>query len=275
MSSKKQEVATTEEAGVPASFDYGDQAGAGFEGTTSADLSIPFISILQSNSPQVEDKDPAGAESGMLFNTVTRELFSGEDGLIFMPCHKDSAFVEWVPRDGGGGFVGMHDPAGDIVKAAIKANDDNRMGKLKTGDNDLVETHYVYGLIMDPTGTSTLGFAVISFVSTKIKPQRDWFTAMYTLKGKPPLFANRARITTVKQKNDHGTFYNFRIDPIGDTWLSSLLNPGDAAQAALLVEGSEFREMVVSGMAKADFNTQNAATGARSDNDTIDGDSPF
>lgn len=244
---------------LAAGYDYGEEAGAGFEGTKGSDLSIPFLGILQSNSPQVEDKDPEGAESGMLFNTVTRELASGTDGVIFLPCYKEMAYVEWVPRNKGGGFVGLHDPNGDTVKKVIAENDGNRVGKLAVGDNELVETHYVYGLVLNEDGTQTNGFAVLSFTSTKIKPFRDWVTAMYTLKGKPPIFANRARIKTIKQKNEHGTYYNFRIDPFEKTWSASLINPADLGY--LLEEARDFREMVMSGMAKAAFETQNDTGG--------------
>lgn len=265
------EVAKVETGGAVAVLDYGEDAGVGFEGTKGSDLSIPFLAILQANSPQVEDKDPAGAESGMLFNTVTRELISGDEGTVFLPCHKEMAYVEWKPDRGG--FVGLHDPNGEIVSKAIQENDGNKIGKLQTGENDLVETHYVYGLMLDPTGAETLGFAVLSFTSTKIKPFRDWITAMYTLKGKPPMFANRARLRTVKQKNEHGTFYNFRVDPFAETWVASLINP--QAQTELLTEARDFREMVVSGMAKAAFDTERAAGDAATPSEDGEGAAPF
>lgn len=272
--SDSKELATQTPAGVPVSYDYGDDSGAGFEGTKAGDLSVPFLAILQSNSPQVVDKDPAGCESGNLFNTVTKEVWQGEgataEGVIFLPVHKEEVYVEWVPRNDGGGMVGMHDPNGDVVKKAIEDNDGNAFGKLRTPDvrddaksgavNDLVQTYYVYGLFLDADGVSTTGFGVVSFTSTKIKPYRDWVTAMYTLKGKPPMFANRAVLRTVKQRNDSGTFFNFRIDPYAKTWTKSLISPVDNAD--LLNEARDFREMVVSGMAKADFASQHAASGS-------------
>ncbi len=258
-------------------YDYGDDAGVGFEGTKSSDLSIPFLGVLQSNSPQVEDNNPDGAASGMLYNTVTRELLDGEKGIVFLPCHKDTAFVEWVPRDLGGGFVGMHDPDGDVVKASKEAHEadpDAKFGKYKVGKNDLIETYYVYGLILDDTGEETQGFAVISFTSTKIKAYRDWTTAMYTLKGKPPIFANRARIRTVKQKNDFGTFFNFCIDPLRETWVKSLISP--ITNKELLVEASGFREMVTSGMARAAFETERSTgDGSGATEETGDNKVPF
>ena len=232
-------------------FDYGDKAGVGFEGTTADDLSIPFISILQSNSLQVEEKNPEGSEAGLIYNTVTRELM---ERMTFLPVHKEVAYVEWIPRDNGGGFVGRHDPGSDVVKKALAAVGGDRFTKLKTGDNDLIETYYVYGLILDEAGEESTGFGVVAFTSTKIKPYRDWTTSMYMLKGKPPLFANRAVITTVAQKNDHGRFHNYQIDPLSETWAASLIDPA----SELFKEAVGFQEMVVSGMAQADFSTQNA-----------------
>lgn len=271
----KQEVAVTDAAGVPAAagFDFGKDAGAGFEGTTGKDLSVPFLGILQANSPQVEDKDPAGAESGQLYNTVTRELADSDKGVNFLPCHKEQAYVEWVPRNKGGGFVELHDPNGDVVKKAIAENNGERIGKLYVGENELMETHYVYGLMLEDDGITTKGFAVISFTSTKIKPFRDWITAMYTLKGKPPMFANRAVIRTIKQKNEHGSFFNFRIDPFADTWSGSLIDP--TKHADLLTEAREFREMVTSGMARAAFETQEATSGGNTGDSSGDEAAPF
>ncbi len=289
--SESKELVKTTPAGVPAtSYDYGDDSGAGFEGTKSSDLSVPFLAILQSNSPQVVDKDPIGCESGMLYNTVTKEYWRGEgpeaEGVPFIPVHKEQVYVEWVPRLQGGGMVGMHDPNGDVVKKAIEDNDGKAFGKLQCPDsrpdakpgamNDLVETFYVYGLFLDVDGVTTTGFGVASFTSTKIKPYRDWITAMFTLKGKPPMFANRAILRTVKQENDSGKFFNFRIDPFGKTWTKSLINPAENAE--LLHEARDFRDMVVSGMAKADFASQQAASGKDGDPaaDGGDGDeAPF
>lgn len=260
MAGQTKAVATTPKGGAIAAYDYGADAGAGFEGTSGADLSIPFISILQSNSPQVEE-DSDRYKPGMLVNTVTGDIIDADaakngPGQAFLPVHKETAYVEWVPRDSGGGFVGLHDPNGEVVKAAIAANGGSRIGKLTLDNgNELIETHYIYGLLLDEAGETTTGFAVVSFTSTKIKPYRDFTTAMYTLKGRPPMFANRAVLRTVKQKNEKGSFYNFKIEPLKASWMESLINP--QTEAALLEEAKSFRDMVTSGMARAAFETQN------------------
>lgn len=267
--STKKEVAKKENTEVAEASNYGELAGQGFETMSSSDLSIPFLSILQSNSPVVENDEVEGAKSGMLYNTVNREVLDGEKGLVFQPCHKDHAYVEWVPRDAGGGFVAVHTPNSDVVAATIAHNNNQRYGKLKMENgNELIETHYVYGLVLNEDGSETEDFAVLSFTSTKITPVKNWFTAMYKLKGQPPLFANRARIRTVKQKNDKGSFYNFRIDPLKPTWKESLI----PADNELIQEGIQFKEMVTSGMAKAAHETENAAGGT---DEAGDGSTPF
>ena len=78
------------------------------EGTTfdSSEMQIPFIRIIQALSPQVQKKDPAfiaGADQGDAFNTVTNEHWNGDDGLIVVPCYQETKFLEFVPRDSGGG----------------------------------------------------------------------------------------------------------------------------------------------------------------------------
>jgi hypothetical protein len=276
MSVKKKEqsneVVVQKTGGVVATYDYGKMAGEGFEEVKGTDLAIPFVNVIQPLSKAVED---SGATAGQLFNTVTGELIDGEEGINFIPCHKELAFVEWIPRDKGGGFVGLHAEDSEIVKAAIEANGGKRIGKLKVGENDLIETHYVYGLILNKDGTQQDGFAVIAFTSTKIKVFRNWLTAMYTIKGRPPMFANRATIKTIKQKNKIHTFYNLKIDPLKETWGASLINP--ATEANLLQAAQDFKGMVTSGLARAAFDTQDAtdATSSGEVDETSKKDAPF
>lgn len=271
MSSK--EVAKVEETALPVAVSaYGELAGVGFEGTLGSDLSIPFLNLLQSNSPEVEDQLIEGAKPGQFLNSVTGELM---DSVVFIPVHKEEMWVEWVPRTKGGGFVGSHSPTSELVQELIRANGGSRIppkgqdGKrigFKHNGNEIIESYYVYGLILNDEGTEVESFAVVSFSSTKIKPYRDFLTSMYLIKGKPPMFANRARFKTVKQKNESGTFYNFTISPLKETWAKSLIDP--VAEKALLQEAQNFRAMVLSGAARADLNSQaNAATEERQQGD--------
>jgi hypothetical protein len=189
---------------------------------------------------------------------VTQELINGDQGFVFQPVHFEDVFVEWRPREFGGGFVAVRDTNSEIVKAAEVACGTGRDSKLFTSNgNELIQTNYAYGLILDKEGKETCGFTVISFTSTKLKVFRKWKTALFMIKGRPGLFKHRAVITTVKEKNDKGSFYNFHIAPLlENNWLKSMLKVEDEAQNSLVKEGYEFRQMVVSGMARAMFESQ-------------------
>ena len=280
----KQEVAKPAETGVAVIHDYGEMKHEGFEDTKVTDLSIPFISVMQSNSAQVEDDDHP-AKSGDLVNSVSGEVVP--QPLIAQPVHKDHLWAAWVPRSKGGGRGDSYTDDDPMVQAIIKNNGGSRIppedsdGKrppFKTPDGlfDLVETHYVYVLILDPAGKEPLGYAVLPFSSTKIKVQKDWWTNMYTLRGAPPLQANRATISTTKQTKKGKTFYNFLIRPFGDTWMQGLIPP-DEAGIALIKHGQEFRDMIQSGLATAAVETEDSAgetSGAKPSGDDAN-DMPF
>ena len=83
-------------------------AGTGLEEASADDYAIPFLRVLQSMSPQLKKSDGKyiqGAEEGNLFNTVTETLYDGTEGVTIIPCAYKKKFIEWVPRESGGGFV--------------------------------------------------------------------------------------------------------------------------------------------------------------------------
>lgn len=263
--------AKKEERTPPAVYDYGIDSGAGFEDVTNKDLSIPFIAVLQNNSPAVENKEPEGAEAGMLMNTVTHDLYYGDEGVGFVACHTEHAYVEWIPRNKGGGLVALHDPSSEAVKKAIASNGGQEFGPLKIGENELIDTRYTYGLLLDRSDwTNMLGYACVSFSSTKIRPYRHWTTSMYTITPRCPIFAFRNLLTTVKQKNKKGSFFNIHIKPYVGDWRGCLIDPSDPRGAELLRSAKDFREMAMTGRAKANFESERKTAGEESG-----GDAPF
>lgn len=259
--------------------DYGDDAAAGFENQTTEDRAIPFLVILQSNSPQVEAEE-SELKPGMLFNSVTEAAINGREGIRFVPAITEHVFVEWVPRGRGGGFVAVHEKTSDIVKTAKAKStvfgkysteyDEHGRARVDGNDvptgNDIVETFYVYGVILDENDEPD-EIALIAFTSTKIKPYKNWSTklGMFTIPGpdgvkqRPPLFAHKCHLSTVQEKNAKGTFYNFVIKPAdGDDLPSSLLRPDNPAFA----QAKALRDMVNSGMARVDHAAQTTAAGS-------------
>ena len=254
-------------------YDYGEDANAGFENQTGEDFAIPFLSVLQALSPQVADPSDGGVEGarpGMLFNTVTETVFDGKDGVEIIPALTEHVFMEWVPRKQGGGFVARHEINSDIVARAKEGAPG--FGKYSTSydadgqpnGNDLVETFYVYGVLVG----ETLEPIVIAFTSTKISVYKRFNTKlnMFTTKQgdrkiKPPIFAHRIRVTTVKQKNNEGEFFNFAMAPAEVDIAHSLLETSDPR--FLAAKGC--REMVASGAARASYETQKGGEGQPGD----------
>lgn len=254
--------ANAPKGGALVSHDYGEYAGQGFDNVTSDDNSIPFLAILQSNSPQLTDDkfEAANLKAGMLFNTVSEEAVAGKEGCLFLPAVTQHVVVRWKPRDAGGGVVAVLqlDDA-EYLEAKAKSE---KFGKYKASNGDeFVETFYVYGVICDSDGNPETP-AVVAFTSTKIKVYKKWMSKVnmfahkkFGIPVKPPLFAHLIRITSFKDSNPSGEFFNFVLQPAKGDVASSLLSPkDDAFQAA-----AALRDAVGEGLAKADYKSQDKA----------------
>lgn len=277
------EVDKVKETAVAQGYDYGDMSHVGFEETSISDLSIPFVNVLQNNSPEVEDQLVADAKAGDLLNSVSKEIL--KQPLNVIPVHKEEIWVAWRPRNQGGGVTGRFDPKSPEVQAVIKKNggsrippkgDDNKRIPFKAPDgSDLIETYYVYCLVLNEDGTSVENYCVLAFSSTKIKVYKDWMTTLYTQKGRPPIFANRCSISTVKQKNNDGSYFNFSVSPLRETWKGSLIDPSE--ERSLITEANDFREMILNGLASPEYSSESNSDDSRSSpsGSSETGETPF
>jgi hypothetical protein len=224
-----------------------EDAGSGFEETSAESFAIPFLSILQSGSPQVKKSDGAyikGAEEGMLYNSVTNEVFSGEDGVEVIPCHYTPRFVEWQLREKGGGFVGEHLPSDPIV-GDVERDDKGR--SITPAGNQLVDTRNHYVLVRTSSGLTP---AIMSLSSSQLKKSKQWMSMMNGIKIKnpttgtfqtAPMFSNVYKVTTVAESNDKGSWFGYRFAIIG-----KVEDPAEYAEAR------SFASAVKSGMAKVE-----------------------
>jgi hypothetical protein len=252
-------------------FDYGEDAGLGFENQTMADRKLPIIELLQSNSPEVaESKGKVWA--GQFRNTVTGEIY---EEVFFVPAITDNCWTEWIPRDDGGGFRGRHAINSKIVREAIARNDGRAIGKLpvpqqpdpKTGKpqptHELVEGFEIYGIVYDAKTGEIAGFAMIPFTSTKIKVYRAWNSAIGnfapTLGGKKlapgqvPIFAHRVKLTSESETKATNTYMIPVLSPAegGDDLKNSMLPKTDARYVA----AKKLHGDVLAGLAKAAYET--------------------
>lgn len=251
-------------------FDYGEDAGQGFENQDMSDRKLPIIELLQSNSPEVaESKGKVWA--GQFRNTVTGEIY---DEVYFVPAITDHCWTEWIGRDDGGGFRGRHPKNAKIVADAVARNDGRAIGKLKVPqpkddkgkpqpDHELVESFEIYGILYDAKTGEVLGFAMIPFTSTKIKVYRAWNSAIGnfapTINGKKlppgavPIFAHRVKMTSESETKGTNTYMIPVLSPAqgGDDLKNSLLPKNDPRY----VEAKKLHDDVLQGLAKAAYET--------------------
>lgn len=271
---KKTELTIRKTQAVATIPDYGEDRGKGISDAKREEMMIPFLTVIQGLSPQlvkpVGQGGIKGAKLGMIYNTVTDEMTPGDVGLKFVPAFRENMYVEWKPRDAGGGLVARHAPTSDVViaaKAAWEADPDPKkvFGKLKTPDgNDLTETWYLYGIVVDddlvPTGLPV----VLSFKSMGIKIYKKIIGRMFSLKGQPPLFANVLSVTTKFEPTKKGDFYNFAIDFVAEDPLDGLLAMDSVAyRVARSLCGD-----VESGDVKADMKSMEKNQGDTADSET-------
>lgn len=194
---------------LPVSADFLEElqadSGTGFENVTSADIAIPYYGILQAMSPQVKrgPQKIVGAEEGDIFNTVTQEVIKGSDGIVAIPCVFQKAWVEWKPRESGGGFVKQHF---DDSLLPTTRQDEKGNNVLPSG-NHLVETAYHYIVRLKEDGS--IERALISMTSTQLRSSRRWLAQQMALQIRvgekminPPPFSHSYLMKTQLQQKD-------------------------------------------------------------------------
>ena len=106
-------------AGALSVVNFEADANQGMENISHEDLALPFLKILGQLSPEVNKRDGKyveGAEPGMIYNSVTGELFDGEKGIEVIPCHYKLEYIEWQDRgEGSGAPVAIHPSSSDIM----------------------------------------------------------------------------------------------------------------------------------------------------------------
>lgn len=229
------------------------------------EMQIPFIRILQALSPQLNKKKPEfieGASSSDMYNTVTGQYWDGEEGLVVVPCFQTTKYLEFVPRDMGGGFKGEIPPNDPMLQRTTREGSK----EILPHGNELVKSDQHYCLVVDADG----GFqpAVIDMKSSQLKVSRRWKTQIAMQKIKhpksgamvtPAVYATMWRLTTTEESNDQGTWGNYQVAK------ESLVTDRD-----LLLEAKAFRESIMAGEVKAAKDPEHqAAASSVQDDDSI------
>tara|TARA_R110001592_G_scaffold24457_4_gene94274 strand:+ start:51 stop:824 length:774 start_codon:yes stop_codon:yes gene_type:complete len=237
MAENKNEVAESKATAISTFDDSLLSGGTGLEETTTEDFAIPFIRVLQPMSPQLQKQHGsyvAGASAGDLYNTVTGEAFDGETGISIVPCAYNKKYIEWIPREKGGGLVNAsHDIS---ILSSCTRNQDDRRYYTKDG-NEIVETAQFFVLVVKD---GTAQQAVLAFTSTQLGVARKWLTMLrmarvQNSKGdsvEAPMFAYTYKLSTTTQSNDKGSWNAYTINQEGATELSIAMMAKDFMGAA-------------------------------------------
>ena len=212
------QVAEKKTAGLPSNV-FEEDAAKGLGNIGQQDLALPFLKILGQLSPEVNKRDGKyveGAEPGMIYNSVSGDLYDGAKGIDVIPAYYKLEYVEWKDRgEGAGGPVAVHDSSSDIM-SQTKA-DANYKDRLPNGNYvEKTASHFV--IITGDSPTT----ALISMKSTQLKISRKWNSMMsgIKLKGKnglftPASFSHIYRLKTTQMSNDKGTWFGWDVSKAG------------------------------------------------------------
>jgi hypothetical protein len=212
------QVAEKKSAGLPANM-FEDDAAKGLGAIGQEDLALPFLKILGQLSPEVNKRDGKyveGAEPGMIYNSVSGELYDGVKGINVIPCFYKLEYIEWKDRgEGLGAPVAIYDSSSDIMSKTKP--DANYKDRLPNGNYiEKTASHFV---IVEGDSPST---ALISMKSTQLKISRKWNSMMSGIKMKgangmftPASFSHIYKLKTTQMSNDKGTWFGWEVSKVG------------------------------------------------------------
>jgi hypothetical protein len=234
-------------------------AGTGLDTITTDDIATPRLKVLAQMSPELEEIE--GAKAGMICNSVSKKIYSGQDGISVVVCGYDKVWLEWQDRGKGSSApVNIFSP---VDKPTNAVRGDDGKFRLESG-NYLEECANFYCLLLN--GGVAPEPAIISMKATQLKAARSW---AYSLKNEfiqnpktkklflAPSWYRMYTLTTTKQSNDKGSWYGWVVNK-GD-----FLNSEDTFDMA-----ANFNESVRKGIVKPKYDDE-------VDSSSSDQDTPF
>ena len=245
------QVAEKKTAPLPSNM-FEEDAAKGLGSIGQEDLALPFLKILGQLSPEVNKRDGKyveGAEPGMIFNSVSGDLYDGVKGINVIPCFYKLEYIEWKDRgEGLGAPIAIYDSSSDIMSKTKP--DANYKDRLPNG-NYIEKTASHFVII---TGDSP-ATALISMKSTQLKISRKWNSMMsgIKLKGKnglytPASFSHIYKLKTTQMSNDKGTWFGWEVSKVGPI-----------TDASIYQQAKTFSDSISKGAVKAKHGEQKPA----------------
>jgi len=217
-----------------------------------ADISIPFLYVLQGLSPQANAESPRymkGATAGMVYMTVAEKAFEAkEQGVSFIPCYYERLYTEWVPREQGGGLIAYHHIDTPLMNTA---KPDSKGVPVISNGHQMIETAYHYVLVEADPGRWVQ--AIMPFKSTALKASRKMNGDISTtnIPGKElraPRWLYKWRFKTERQQKDQ------------NVWSTPLLEKGEIVTREQYDAAKAYAQIAEAGIMRvAVFQAQQAA----------------
>lgn len=208
----------------------------GFE---KGDVALPFMRVLQSNSPQVKPRNAKyidGATDGAFFNTATNRVYDGDTGIFVVPVFFEKQATLWTPRgaEGTGGFVSQL-PVADALEILKRCTKNEKKkditpadlrgpaGSINAdwGEKELTIAALYYLLVFSSKEDAGSFEAVAyPFTSTQMKKSRQWNAIMQNSRLPSPAGAGSYRapmhgycyhLSTVPESNAQGEWMGVKI----------------------------------------------------------------
>jgi hypothetical protein len=212
---------------VSPEFVVPEDAGAGFEDVTQADLALPLFRILQKLSKELDQSEPdyiEAAREGWWLDTTTKKLYVS---LLVVPCKFVTHWIEWKTRKAGGGLV--QNWGADNSRMYVSTRDDS--GRLITPEGtELIETPTWFCYVLagfdaiEKKMTAIGNPGLFTFPLTQQKVSKQWLTSARALKefspdGRhaytPALYSMVYKIGAMPTKNDSGSWMLATVTRVG------------------------------------------------------------
>ncbi len=207
------QVTEKKSAPLPANM-FEEDAAKGLGKIGQEDLALPFLKILGQLSPEVNKRDGKyveGAEPGMIFNSVSGDLYDGVKGIDVIPCFYKLTFPEWAPFERREGRPVSPDRGADVLSQTKK--DASGKDVLSNG-NIIIKTANHFIIILTESGIDK---ALVAMKSTQLKVSRGWNSMMKSIseKGKngtfnPPSFSHIYQLRSTEVTGNF-TWYGYNV----------------------------------------------------------------
>lgn len=249
----------------PRSHSYGEKHAASVHKLKEDEVIIPMLKIVQESSKIWKERDEGSTlKLGDIYNSVTNEVYSGEQGVLIVPIRCDACVLERKPSPDGSFIAKL--PVDDArVQKAFKENGKDGWRALmgKGLDGNKVQFGYtdeVYVALIDPRdGVTATTVALVPFGGTNVFPRKKWWFAMAEVPegGQTPRYAFRTLLKTEfrPSKTAAGiSSYMFKAEAYGGNWDYCRLSEDGGAEEASLDRCAGFEKLVDTGaLGKTDY----------------------